>query len=110
MTSSPIFIRRPFKQHACRHDKCTRERLFGRPPTAMRMMMAVVIIVVMMVIVIMIMTVRMIMSMAMRVVMIIIVMVQPLARAGPARILAEDERLDGHRHREGRIADAAEID
>src|ERR1700704_5010423 len=82
------------------HDE---KYLLGRPSTAMRMMMAMVVIVVMMVILIM--AVRMIM----RVAMIVIMMVQPLARTGPARILAEDQRLDGHRHREGRIADAAEI-
>src|SRR3979409_796690 len=82
----------------------TRRHLLGPMPIAMRMTMAVVMIVVVMVIVIM--AVRMIM----RVIMIVVVMVQPLARTRPARILAEDERLGGHRHREGRIADAAEID
>jgi hypothetical protein len=30
--------------------------------------------------------------------MLVIVMMQPLARAGAARILAEDERFDGYRH------------
>ena len=47
---------------------------------------------------------------AVRVVMLVLVMMQPLARARAARILAEHQRLDGHRHGIGRHADAAEID
>jgi len=52
----------------------------------------------------------MVMLMSVRLVMLMLVMVQPLTRARAARILAEHQRLDGHRHRIGRHADAAEID
>ena len=41
---------------------------------------------------------------------VIIMMMQPLARTRAARVFAEHERFDGHRHGVGRHADAAEID
>jgi hypothetical protein len=66
------------------------------------MTMVMVVIVVVAVPVTMVMTVRMI--------MVMIVMVQPLARPWPARVLVEDERFNGDRHRIGRHADTAEID
>src|SRR5947207_8652032 len=43
-------------------------------------------------------------------IVVVLVMVQPLARARPARVLAEHQRLDGHRHGVRWQADAAEID
>src|ERR1700751_1273357 len=42
--------------------------------------------------------------------MVIIVMMDALARPRSARIFAEHQRLDRHRHRVGRHADAAEVD
>ena len=39
-----------------------------------------------------------------------VTMVMTVVPVRDPRVLAEDERLDGHRHRMGRHADAAEID
>src|ERR1700686_3392251 len=90
-----------------RRDTCV--ELLGRSPT-MLVRVLVAMMVIMRVMVTMTMIVVMVMPMRMVMVMLVIVMMQPLARTRAARILAEDERLDGHRHRVGRIADAAEID
>src|SRR5690348_6586657 len=88
-------------------------RLLGRAPT-MRMRVSVAMIMVVIMIMRMMMAMGMLMGMrvAMLVLMVVIVvmMVQPLARARAARILAEHQRLDGHRHGVGGIADAAEVD
>src|SRR5215467_13585682 len=68
------------------------------------MVMMAVIVVMMPVPVIM--AVRMVMIMPVPVLM----MMNALVRAAAARILAEQQRLDRHRHGVGRHADAAEID
>src|SRR5262249_8205595 len=77
-------------------------RAFAGPTSIMAMAVAAVVMVVMAMIVRVVMVVRMI--------MVMIMMMQPLARARAARVLAEDERLDGHRHRVGGHPDAAEVD
>lgn len=58
----------------------------------------IVLCVVMFVSVIMAMVVVMAMRMLMTLRMLLFVMVQTLTRSGAARILAEDQRLDRHRH------------
>src|SRR5437868_6731873 len=62
----------------------------------MRMMMMAVIV--------------MMMSMPIMPMLVMRMMMQPLARPGPAGVLAEDERLDGDRHRVRGQPDAAEVD
>lgn len=70
-------------------------------------MMVVVMSVIMRVIMIMVMAVRpvvMVMTLPM------LVMMDALVRPARARVLAEYQRLDGHRHRVGRQPDLAEVD
>src|SRR5690348_14509571 len=83
-----------------------------------RVTVAAIVVVIMIVIMRMMMAMAMGVLMGMRVAMLVfmvmvvimVMMVQPLARARAARILAEHQRLDGHRNGIGGIADAAEID
>src|ERR1700722_132312 len=72
-------------------------RAFAHPTALIVMMMVVPVVV-------------MAMLMRMGIVMFMIMVMQPLARPRAARVLAEDERLDRHRHGVGRHADAAEVD
>ena len=51
-----------------------------------------------------------IMVMVVPMVVVMVMVMQPLARPRAARVLAEDQRFDRHRHRVGRHADPAEID
>src|SRR5690349_22555307 len=64
--------------------------------TMMRVRVIPMIVRVVPMMVVMVVAVMMIMVMIVR---RMIVMMQPLARTRPARVLAEDQRLDGHRHR-----------
>src|ERR1700680_4615579 len=64
------------------------------------------IVIVMVIIIVMMMTVLV----AGRMVVVMLRLVQALPRPRAARILAEHQRLDRHRHGVGRHADAAEID
>src|SRR5438067_1286394 len=48
--------------------------------------------------------------MIMMITMPMLMMMDALVRTAAARVLAEHERLDGHRHRVGRQPDFAEID
>ena len=70
----------------------------------------VVVMMVMIVPVVVMPIIMMVMVVPMPVIMVVLMVMQPLARTRTARVLAEDERLDRHRHRVGRHADAAEVD
>src|SRR5438105_3415527 len=73
------------------------------------MMMATMIVVMVMTMSVTVMTVPMGVIMIM-VVMPMLMMMDTLRRAAGARVLAEHERLDRHRHRVGRQPDFPEID
>jgi hypothetical protein len=67
-------------------------------------LVAMIVFVRVIVIVVMIMIVRVVVMpvgvpMLVRMVVVVLVMMQPLPRAGTARVFAEHQRLDGHRHR-----------
>ena len=88
--------------------------------TVMVMMIVTVVVVVMMIVievmpvpvimVIMVVMVSMIVAVIMIVIMPVIMMMDTLVRTAPARVLAEQQRLDRDRHGERRHPDAAEID
>src|ERR1051325_4454356 len=75
-------------------------------------MVVIMIVMMIMAMMVMMMPTPMIMTVAMSVlmVMIVVMVMDALARARAARVFVEDQRLDGHRHRVGRHADAAEVD
>jgi hypothetical protein len=74
------------------------------------MMIMVVRVRVIMVMMAVTMMVMMIVIMPVRMLIVMLMMMDALARPRPARIFAEHQRFDGHRHGVGRHTDAAEID
>src|SRR5215468_5222934 len=74
--------------------------------------MVMIMVMTMVMVVVVVVVVIMIMAMLMRVIMavMLVVMMQPLTQPRAARVFAEDERLDRHRHGVGRVADAAQVD
>src|SRR5262245_52206253 len=76
----------------------------------MALVMFVVVTMVMMMVTMTVMMMPMLVPMIMMVIMPMLMMMYPLVRAAAARVLAEQQRLDRHRHGVGRHADAPEID
>src|SRR6266403_1845155 len=83
-------------------------RCVQRTDPHMALVMFVMVTMIMIVMMVVIVAVSMIMIMMM--IVPVLVMMNPLVRAAAARIFAEQQRLDRHRHGVGRHADAAEID
>jgi hypothetical protein len=76
----------------------------------MMVVAAVGVIMRVMIMVVMTMMVMITMRMVMVMTLPMLVMMDALGRSARARILAEYQRLDGHRHRVGRQPDLAEVD